>query len=41
MKGNPPEEKPYNQQNDGQIHVVTEMEIKTLTSFFTHCIDKN
>lgn len=29
MRGNPhAEEKPYNKQNDGQIHVVREMEIE-------------
>lgn len=40
MKGKPPGKMPGNQENDVQIHVVREMEIKTLMSLFTYPIEK-
>ena len=40
MKGKPPGKMPGNQENDAQIHVVREMEIKTLMSLFTYPIEK-
>lgn len=40
VKGKPPGKMPGNQENDVQIHVVREMEIKTLMSLFTYPIEK-